>query len=177
MDLFNNNYGPEEENLRAHCEPMKEYMDMTPIEVIRKILAFYECKEDCVDKCPEGLAPGDACSPFVDRGDCIAICVCEIGNKIIMDFLCFDFTAYVNASSDQDEVVYKALEAKEIRENITTCPEGMFVIGDFTSLRFFLAHMTMLTEEEKAKLKKKFNEMLDSLGEDDDADQDEDSSE
>lgn len=171
MDLFNNNYGPEEELLREHCEPMREYMDMTPIEVIHKILALYECKEECVDRCPEGFAPGNACSPFVDRGDCIGICVCEIGQKIIMDFLCFDFTAHVNASGDQEAAVIKAFEALETRENMTNFPEGMFVIGDFTSLRFFLAHMTMLTDEEKERLKTSFNDMLDNIGENNDVDQ------
>lgn len=95
----------------------------------------------------------------------------KLDKKIIMDFLCFDFTAHVNASGDQEAAVIKAFEALETRENMTNFPEGMFVIGDFTSLRFFLAHMTMLTDEEKERLKTSFNDMLDNIGENNDVDQ------
>ncbi len=163
MDLFNNNYDEVEELLILNCEPMREFMELTPIEVIRKIMAFYECKEDCPARCNAGVFAGKACSPFVDRGDTVGICVCEIGKEVILDFLCFDFTAHVNVVKNPEEIYMKALEAKEIRDKITNYPDGAFVVGEFVSLRFFLAHMTMLSPEEKGMLKENFIKLLDKL--------------
>jgi len=166
MDLFNNNYGLDEEVLREKCEPMREFMDLKPIEVIQEILKFYKCEEDCPTRCSEGIAAGVACSPFVDRGDTVGICACRIGKEIIMDFICFDFTAHVNIIHDEDALVEKVCEAKENRDRMTAYPEGVFVIGEFTALRFFLGHLTLLPKDDRFKIKTSFIEMLDNIGSD-----------
>ncbi len=163
MDLYNNHYGMKEELLRQNCEPVKEFMELTPIEVIHKILEFYTCPEECGDRSPVGLGPLNTCAPFIECHDTIGIRACGLGKTIIMDFLCFDFTAYVNVSGDEVEIIRKALEAFKVREEMNMTSKGAFIIGAFTSLRFFLAHMSMLSTEEKDALKSNFNRMLDSL--------------
>ncbi|MFA7169883.1 MAG: hypothetical protein WC178_03445 [Candidatus Paceibacterota bacterium] len=166
MNLYKNNYGPDEEVLRERCEPMKEFMDLKPIEVIQEILKLYKCEEDCPNRCSEGIAAGEACSPFVDRGNTVGICVCGIGKEIIMDFICFDFTAHVNIIHNEEALVEKVCEAKENRDRMAACPGGVFVIGDFTALRFFLGHMTLLPKDDRFKIKTSFLEMLDNIGSD-----------
>ena len=159
MDMENNNYTEEQKQLREKCEPMQDFMDLKPIEVLEKIMEFYTCDTDC-----ENAAAGIPCIPFVDKDDKIYILTCcDVGKKITQDFICFDFTAFVNVVKDPQEVINKVYETAGTLKHMEEHPGATFELSDFTALRFFLAHLVLLPTEEKEKLHESFKKMFSEM--------------
>jgi len=158
MDMENNNYTEEQKQLREKCEPMQDFMDLKPFEVIDKIMEFYTCDADC-----ENVAAEIPCVPFVDQDDRVFIITCDVGKKITQDFICFDFTAFVNVVKDPEEVINKVYEVAALLKHLRENPSAVFEISDFTALRFFLAHLTLVPPEERVKLYESFKKMFSEM--------------